>query len=199
LAPGALKSLVSLPATDYPYRMPPFESLRALEALPPLVERVMAGLAVPSRRRRPVAGGFAPVEQAWHLADLELEGYGVRIGRLLEEERPHLPDFDGDGVALERRYLGLDAIQGARRFASARAANLGRLRALPAEAWGRGGTQEGEGPLALRDLPGMMLRHDLAHAAELVQLLEELAPDHQVLPDLRAFTAVAPPGSSRAA
>jgi len=39
-------------------------------------------------------GAFCPVEHCWHLADLEREGYGVRIQRLLRENQPLLRDFD---------------------------------------------------------------------------------------------------------
>src|SRR5215470_18537686 len=46
----------------------------------------------------------SPVEQCWHLADLEREGYAVRIRRLLAETNPMLPDFDGTQVARERDY-----------------------------------------------------------------------------------------------
>ena len=43
----------------------------------------------------PGAGGqFSPVEQVWHLADLEREGFAVRIRRLREEDNPRLADFD---------------------------------------------------------------------------------------------------------
>jgi hypothetical protein len=70
--------------------------------MPALLREVAAALDETARRRRPAGGGFAIVEHAWHLADLEREGYGARISRLLAETAPALPDFDGDRIARER-------------------------------------------------------------------------------------------------
>lgn len=177
--------------------MDPDQRLSALDELPDLLQRTMDGLAEADLRRRPASGGFAAVEQAWHLADLEAEGFGVRIARLLREESPELADFDGAGAARERRYLDLDPVEGLWRFQQARAANLATLRPLPLAAWARSGRQAGVGPVALGDLPRLMLEHDRAHAGELAELLAEIAPDHPALPALRAFAGGASPGQAR--
>jgi hypothetical protein len=179
--------------------MHPSERLRALEALPPLVLRALSGLSVGELRRRPRAGGFAAVEHAWHLADLEVEGFAVRIERLLGEELPQLPDFDGDGAALDRRYLARDTFQALQVFQEARAANLARLAAQPERAWTRAGTHEVLGPLTLGDLPEQMLRHDRFHAEELADLLEEALPGHPGIAPLRELAAAVHPGGWRAA
>jgi hypothetical protein len=54
-----------------------------------------------------------------------------------------------------------------RAFEAARAANIATLLSLEPEAWARGGTQEGVGPVALRDLPLLMRDHDRSHIAEI--------------------------------
>jgi hypothetical protein len=113
------------------------------------------------------AGGFTPVEQCWHLADLEREGYAVRIRRLLTEVEPALPDFDGERVAQERNYKSLALADGIEAFRRARAENLTALRALSASDWERRGTQEGVGRVGLCDIPLMMAEHDAAHQAEI--------------------------------
>jgi hypothetical protein len=112
-------------------------------------------------------GAFSPVEQCWHLADLEREGFGVRIRRLLSDDDPHLPDFDGARIARERQYKTRSIGDGLRAFREARAHNLAVLRALEADQWLRGGTQEGVGRVALCDLPHMMAEHDDSHRAEI--------------------------------
>ena len=179
--------------------MDPHDLLSSLEDLPGLLQRTVDGLAEGDLRLRPATGGFAVVEQAWHLADLEAEGFGARIASLLREEDVELPDFDGAGVAKARRYQDLDAVDGLWRFQQARAANLATLRPLPPEAWGRSGRQAGVGPVTLADLPRMMLEHDRSHARELVNLLAEIAPGHPALPLLRAFAELAPPTSAQVA
>src|SRR5688500_9976238 len=75
-------------------------------------------------------GAFCPVEQCWHLADREREGFGVRIRRLLAESEPVLPDFDGARLARERRYRERSLAEGIRAFQEARAQNLALLRTL---------------------------------------------------------------------
>lgn len=125
--------------------------------------------------RRPPAGTFSLVEQAWHLADLEGEGYGERIRRLRSEDRPRLPDFDGARVARERAYRTLPLGPALEAFAAARAANLALLRSLDEAEWAREGQQDGVGPVRLLDLPRMMAEHDAGHREEVLALVAWLA------------------------
>lgn len=118
------------------------------------------------------AGGFSPVEQCWHLADLEREGFAVRIRRLLAEVDPILPDFDGDRAAVERQYKLKSVADGIRAFREARAANLALIRSVAAGDWQRSGTQEGVGRVALCDIPSIMAQHDSAHRAEIAAWFE---------------------------
>lgn len=113
------------------------------------------------------AGTFSPVEQVWHLADLEREGFGLRIRRLQTEANPHLPDFDGTKVAHQRNYRSLSLAAGLRTFEAAREANIATLQGLHPEAWVRSGTQDGVGAVSLCDMPTFMHQHDQAHIAEI--------------------------------
>jgi len=141
--------------------------LKRLEEMPGIVETLFAGLedAVAA-----VAGpddAFSPVEHCWHLVDLEREGFGSRIHRLLAETDPVLPDFDGDRIARERNYGGLSMMEGMKAFREARAVNVAALRRVVGEAWTRSGTQEGEGRVSLRDIPSLMAAHDASHLREM--------------------------------
>jgi hypothetical protein len=117
--------------------------------------------------RRGPDEAFAPVEQCWHLADLEREGFGARIRRLLEEEDPFLPDFDGARLARERDYRSRSLGEGLAAFRAEREKNLALLQAVTPDQWSRAGTQEGVGRVALCDLPHMMAEHDASHRAEI--------------------------------
>jgi len=167
-----------------------------LSRTPALVERVVA--QVPDALVRVRSGPFALVEHAWHLADLEREAFGERIRRILTEENPFLPDFDGERIAREREYLKLDLQAALAGFAAARAETLRRLRAIPAGQWNRRGEQEGVGPVALADMPRRMLDHDFAHLNEIADLLADLVPSHPLIAELRAI-ARGGPRSSKAA
>ena len=138
-----------------------------LEAMPEHLSQELGRLSPEQAARPGPDGAFSPVEQCWHLADLEREGFGVRIQRLLAEVEPHLPDFDGAAIARERRYGTKSLADGLDAFRKARRQNLRTLHSVPAEAWTRRGTQEGVGPVQLCDLPVLMAQHDAAHRQEI--------------------------------
>jgi hypothetical protein len=170
--------------------------LETLSRTPALLERVVA--QVPDALVRVRSGPFALVEHAWHLADLEREAFGERIRRILTEENPVLPDFDGERVAREREYLKADPAAALGAFAAARAETLRRLRAIPTGQWDRRGEQESVGVVALADMPRRILDHDFAHLNEVADLLADLLPSHPLIAELRAI-ARGGPQSSKAA
>jgi len=141
--------------------------LATLDDMPHYLEHALRSLT-PELMCQPGAdGAMSPVEQVWHLADLEREGFGFRIDSLLSECEPHLPDFDGAAIAAARRYRSLSLTAGLAAFREARQRNLAKLRTVAAEAWARGGQQEGVGRVTLCDMPSFMSQHDAAHRAEI--------------------------------
>jgi hypothetical protein len=145
-----------------------------LAGFPERVRAMIARVPEPLRRVRGTDETFSFVEQAWHLADLEVEGYGARIERLLGDQNPQLADFRGDVVAAQRGYNELPIEPALERFTTARAANVARLRALTPEQWQRAGEQEGAGRVTLARVAEMMRAHDAGHAREMETLLQTL-------------------------
>jgi hypothetical protein len=156
----------------------------------PRILRAAVGAAGDSRIRvRASDDRFSLVEHAWHLADLEEEGFSVRIERLITENDPLLADFAGDVLAEQRRYIEQAIAPALERFARARTANINRLASLTPQQLERTGTQDGVGRITLARIPAMMLGHDRSHAHDLVELLRELgceAPE-----DLKALEGTA--------
>ncbi len=147
--------------------------LGQLAAMPDFLATTFVGLSLTEASRRAPDGpdgSFSAVEHCWHLADLERDGFAVRICRLLAEDDPVLPDFDGARVAAEREYRELSLAEGIRAFAEARRANLTALRSIAAGDWQRPGFQEGVGRVALCDIPAMMAEHDAGHRQEIEAL-----------------------------
>jgi hypothetical protein len=149
-------------------------SRAALAATARRLAALFVALEPELHRVRPDGQPFAFAEHLWHLADLETEAFQIRLRRLLEEDHPFLPDFDGAAAARLRDYLALDPAEGLRRFTAARARTLELLGRVKAHDGGRAGEQQGAGPLTLADLPGRMLAHDRAHLDELRSLLGAL-------------------------
>jgi ketosteroid isomerase-like protein len=114
---------MSLPAELVPI-------VNELERGPAILRDAARRLPESSWRAAPQSGSFCLVEHAWHMADLEREGFGVRLQRLLDEEEPLLPDFDGDTAARERDYTSRPLASAIEAFAGARARNLALLRAV---------------------------------------------------------------------
>ncbi len=141
--------------------------LAELETMPELLQETFTALSSAEVVTPGPEDSFSPVEHCWHLADLEREGYAVRIRRLLAEDNPALPDFDGARVASERGYRALPLTAGIEAFREARRANVRALRALSGADWLRRGTQEGVGDVTLCDVPTMMADHDAGHRREI--------------------------------
>jgi hypothetical protein len=159
--------------------LPPLQRaalLGTLEDMPQYLERELGGLAPELSRQQGPDGAFSPVEQVWHLADLEREGFGCRIDRLLSEREPQLPDFDGAAIAASRHYRARCLTAGLAAFRAARQRNLDTLRAIASQDWGRSGQQAGVGRVSLCDMPSFMSQHDAAHRAEIVAWKALLAP-----------------------
>jgi DinB superfamily len=150
--------------------------LGTLEDMPHYLERELAGLSPELGRQQGPDGAFSPVEQVWHLADLEREGFGWRIDKLLFEREPQLPDFDGAAIAAARHYRARSLMEGLAAFREARQRNLDTLRAIASLDWGRSGQQAGVGRVSLCDMPSFMSQHDAAHRAEIAAWKTLLAP-----------------------
>ncbi len=145
------------------------ERWASLAGMHRFLEQAFAGLNPAEACIPGPEGAFSPVEQVWHLADLEAEGFGMRIQRLRREIAPVLADFDGSRVARERGYRSLSLSAGLAAFQAARRANIAALQTLSAEEWARSGTQEGVGPVSLCDMPEFIFQHDQAHQNEIRQ------------------------------
>jgi hypothetical protein len=149
--------------------------LEALEQMPQYLEQQLCSLTPELTRQQGADGSFSPVEQVWHLADLEREGFGLRIDRLLSETDPQLPDFDGVAIAVTRRYRSLSLSAGLAAFREARQRNLATLRTITAQDWTRSGQQQGVGRVSLCDMPAFMAQHDSAHRGEITAWKAQIA------------------------
>ncbi len=150
-------------------QLPPEGQQRILDRLASMPAFLADRFGTLTEQEAKVRGGdlASPVEQVWHLADLEREGFGVRIERLLNEDDAELPDFDGAAIAQRRNYRRKSLLDGMRAFARARQDNIDALQRVTPADWSRRGDQEGVGPVTLGDIPIMMAEHDASHRKEI--------------------------------
>src|SRR6267143_1124611 len=78
------------------------ELMESLAAMKTFLRETFESLTPQEIQTPGPAGSFSPVEQVWHLADLEREGFGLRIRRLQTEANPHLPGVVAGGLGTQR-------------------------------------------------------------------------------------------------
>lgn len=149
-------------------------TLAELEGFPRWLVGAVKGLSRTQWARTPSSGGFCALEHVCHLADLEREGFQVRIARLASEVDPFLADFDGDRAARERAYRERDPYLALGAFVLERQRTLALLRAVAVADRERRGRQEHVGVVTLGEVPTRLRAHDTSHRDELQALLGEL-------------------------
>lgn len=152
----------------------PDRAYAALAAMPAKLKAVVEAIRESLWRKQPKAGGFSLVEHLCHLRDIDGDGYRVRIERMLNEDRPALPDIDGAQLAIERDYLAQDARATLDAFTATRWAIIGRLGKLDATERRRVGLMAGTTVIDIDGLVSAMLAHDSEHLDELGALRTEL-------------------------
>jgi hypothetical protein len=118
---------------------------------------------------------FSPAEQACHLRDLEIEGYHVRIRRMLSEHNPHLASIDSYELAQVRHYDRADPEEAVAGFRAARAQTIAMLGGLTVEQLQRPGTFAEYGRLTLGGLIHLLCSHDLQHLSSMHWLLTKMS------------------------
>jgi hypothetical protein len=155
-------------------------TLTALAAFPAQLEAYYAALPAgcanwaPQSWQGVPSEPFTPIAQICHVRDIEIDGYSVRIRRILHESTPFLPSIDGESLARERSYATASAPEVLSAFRAARARTVESVSGLSAEQLARPGVLEGYGPVSLRSLLHYLCSHDQQHLAGLQWLLGKI-------------------------
>jgi hypothetical protein len=157
-----------------------------LEETPETVKRLTIDLSERDLRWKPSEGEFSILEQVCHLRDLEREGYAARIRKLLAENKPSLPDFDGGRFAWERDYNSQDFETALQDFEGARKENINVAGTLSSDQLNLSGVLEGVGEITLARLFMLMREHDESHREEIGDLKERLSGQHTLESEKRA-------------
>lgn len=155
-------------------------TLQALKAFPEQLEAHYAAIADDYKHWAPASWDgipsehFTAIEQVCHVRDIEIEGYQVRIHRILNEEGPTLVSIDSQSIALERAYGSENAIDAFTTFRQARKNTIALIESLTAGQLQRTAVFEGYGPVTLRGLVHYLCSHDQQHLAGLQWLLGKI-------------------------
>ncbi len=117
---------------------------------------------------------FSPLGQVCHVRDIEVDGYHVRVARMLAEESPALVSLDSYELAAGRDYDVADPEAALAAFREARRATLRLVEGLTGEQLRRPGTFGEYGPVTLRSVVHYLASHDQQHLACLNWLLGQI-------------------------
>ena len=123
----------------------------------------------------------APKREDWavneilcHLRDTEIEIHQLQLDLMLEKPDAFIPRPDTAVWANEREYLHEDGAQALRDFATARLANLAKLRTLEDEVMSRRVRHAIFGPTNFLEVVGFMADHDQMHVQQTWKTLKKI-------------------------
>jgi hypothetical protein len=148
-----------------------------LARTPDELEAVLKGFPPERLRWMPPDWNECPAEQfsalghVCHLRDIEIDGYHVRVERVIREETPDLVSIDGFELARRRRYHEDDVERALAQFREARAETIRRVRAWHPDDAARPATFGELGRITAGGLLHLLRSHDLQHMAGLYWLI----------------------------
>jgi hypothetical protein len=149
-------------------------TVESLDYVVQRAEEIARGLNDEQATWKPSPARFSVRETLWHLRDIDVEGFLPRLERVLNEDRPFLPDVDGARLARERDYNGLDSFAAVEDMKHARRTAAQLLQSIDAAQISRPAELEDVGSITLGDLLDRWLQHDSEHLVDLEQLRHEL-------------------------
>jgi carbonic anhydrase/acetyltransferase-like protein (isoleucine patch superfamily) len=126
-------------------------------------------------RARPAPGRWSALESLCHLRDADRDVFLPRLGRMLAERNPELPDVDMTGWESARAYNEQSPAAVLEEWVAARRALLAGLAPLTRADWVRVGIHALRGPYALAEMVRHWGDHDLSHRRQIAAALGEFA------------------------
>lgn len=114
--------------------------------------------------------GWSVVEVVCHLRDFDGFFQG-RVELMLAEERPTLPAYDHERIALERDYRHDDLRRALAALVAHRSGFVRLLAGLRAEQWSRSGFHPEMGSITVLDAATQLLLHDIDHTEQITRCL----------------------------
>ncbi|MDQ3529964.1 MAG: DinB family protein [Actinomycetota bacterium] len=145
--------------------------LDALASTPADIARAAARCDGEAGRARPAVDQWSAADILNHLVDVERR-YQARLRQIVEAERPTLPDIGPDEAHHDPQATCQEL---AARFRDARQETLAFLRGLPRGGWARRAVHETLGDLRMDQVVRVLVEHDVAHLAQLVEARSRVA------------------------
>lgn len=146
------------------------ETIAKLAITPRQAEELVRGLSEQQLSWKPAPNLFSIRENVLHLRDIDVEGYAKRIGLLLDESHPSLPDINGGQLARERNYNAQPVQPALDDLRVSRARSLQRLGDCSPQDLDRKAEMQGVGTINLGRLLELWMEHDAGHITDIAEL-----------------------------
>ena len=142
------------------------------------VSRSLENFPPDSLTAHPIKGKWSAAEIVHHLADSETAS-GIRLRRLLVEDRPAIQGYDQDAYAARLNYNNREMAPALDAFRSARATAAQLFEFMSDEDWRREGTHSESGSYTAEHWLAIYAAHAHNHAAQIRRLREALTGDEE--------------------
>jgi hypothetical protein len=146
------------------------DAIAKLSSTPQRAKELTKGLSQAQLSWRAVPEVFSLRENVLHLRDIDVEGYEKRIGLILSENTPALPDVDGRSLAGERDYNTQPVQPALDDLRRSRAASMEKLKGCSVKDLQRQAQMQGVGVVSLQRLLELWMEHDAQHIADMAEL-----------------------------
>ncbi len=149
--------------------------LGSLQEMPVLLRHALGGLAPEALLRKPASDKSHLLEHLWHTRGCDDDLYGLRIRRILAEERPFLEPVDVDAWPRDRGYESRSGDQAIADFESGRARLLSELKGLSPDLLTRVSICADGSEVSVFDVIQQLARHDQDHRWRITAILRGFA------------------------
>jgi len=167
-----------LESIDISTLAPSYTSREAIMAImvsaPAVLQSLASDLSPENWRHEPTRDDWAMNEIVCHLRDTEKEVHALQLDLMLERQDAFIPRPDTGVWASEREYLNVDGALALREFASARLANLDKLKKINTDIWKRKARHAIFGPTNFLEVLGFVANHDQMHIQQAWKTLQNL-------------------------
>jgi len=167
-----------LESIDISTLVPSYTSREAIMAImvsaPAVLQSLSSNLSAENWRHEPTRDDWAMNEIVCHLRDTEKEIHALQLDLMLERLDAFIPRPDTGVWASEREYLNIDGALALKEFASARLANLDKLKKINDDIWTRKARHAIFGPTNFLEVLGFVANHDQMHIQQAWKTLQNL-------------------------
>ncbi len=157
-----------------------------LSATPEMLRALLDGVTEDQAQWKPAADRWSIAEILEHLSHVEGHGFRARVDAMVNQNNPHLPEYDQMAHAAAGTYSGRDAEESFDHWEEQREDNVEFLNSLPVKVAQRTGAHAVFGKITLGQLLNEWAFHDLGHIRQIAEIVRSL----RYYPEMGSFQRI---------